>query len=88
MVIELTKVSSKGQIVIPGNIREQFNLQEGEVLAVSTKGNIIVLKKIEDPLEKEDLRTLQEIKDSWKEVGEGKFKKMSSSDFLQEISKW
>ncbi|MEK6913342.1 MAG: AbrB/MazE/SpoVT family DNA-binding domain-containing protein [Nanoarchaeota archaeon] len=88
MNIELTKMSSKGQVVIPGNIREKLELSEGEILAVSSKDNMIVLKKIENPTEEEDLRTFSEIKKSWKEISEGKFKKMKSEDFLKEISKW
>lgn len=88
MNIELTKLSSKGQIVIPGNIREELELKDGEVFAVSSRENMIVLKKIESSLEKEDLRIFSEIKKAWKELSEGKFKEMESEDFLKEISKW
>jgi len=88
MDIELTKMSSEGQVVIPGRIREKLELSEGETLAVSSKDNMIVFKKIENPTEEEDLRTFSEIKKSWKEIAEGKFKKMKSEDFLEEISKW
>lgn len=88
MNIELTRLSSKGQIVIPGNIREQLNLGEGEILAVSAKDKMVILKKIENPIEEEDLRTFSEIKDAWREIGGGKFKKMKSNDFIKEISKW
>jgi hypothetical protein len=49
---------------------------------------MIVLKKIENPTEEEDLRTFSEIKKSWKEISEGKFKKMKSEEFFKEISKW
>ena len=88
MKIELTKVSSKGQVVIPQDIREKMNLEEGETLAVSTQDNLIVLKKMKNPIEKEDLKTLEEIKEAWKEIAEGKFRKMSSEDFLKEIETW
>lgn len=88
MNIELTKLSSKGQIVIPGSIRDKLELNEGEVLAVSTKDNIIMLKRIDNPIDKEDLRTFSEIKEAWKDISEGKFKKMKSEEFLKEISKW
>lgn len=88
MSMELTKLSSKGQVVIPGSVRKKLELSEGEVLAVSSKDNMIVLKKIENLTEEEDLRTFSEIKKSWKEIAEGKFKKMKSKDFLKEISKW
>ena len=37
MSIELTKVSSKGQVVIPLDIRQKMSIRDGETLAVSTK---------------------------------------------------
>lgn len=88
MRIELTKISSKGQVVIPQDIREKMNLEEGETLSVSMQNNLIVLKKMENNLEKEDLETLAEIKEAWKEIAEGKFRKMKSEDFLKEIETW
>lgn len=88
MNIEITRLSSKGQVVIPNELREQIGLSEGQILAVSAKDKMIVLKKIDNPMEEEDLRTLSEIKEAWKEIGEGKYKKMDSNSFLKEISKW
>ena len=88
MEIELTKISSKGQVVIPQEIREKLGLDEGETLVVSVKDGLIVLKKIEGSLTEEDLNTLIEIKDAWQEIELGKFKKMKSDEFLREISKW
>lgn len=88
MKIELTKISSKGQVVIPQIIRERTGLSEGETLAVTAEDKLIVLKKIDSPIEAEDLRTLNEIKEAWKEIAKGQYKKMSSDEFLKEISKW
>ena len=88
MNIELTKMSSKGQVVIPGSVRDKLSLKEGQVLAVSTEDNLIVLKILDNPMEEDDLRTLEEIKTAWKEISEGKFKKTNDKDFLKEISKW
>ena len=87
MEIELTRISSKGQVVIPLSIRKRLALKDGETLAVSTKDDILVLKKIENPLE-ENLRTLEDIKEAWKEIEAGKYKKLSSKEFLKEIAKW
>ena len=87
MEIELTKMSSKGQVVIPFDVRRRLDLRDGETLAVSTKDDLVVLKKIKNPLE-DDLRTLEEIKEAWKEIDAGKYKKMSGTDFLKEIEKW
>ena len=47
--IEITSMSSRGQIVIPQNIREQLGLSEGEKFVVIGEDGTIVLKKIEMP---------------------------------------
>jgi len=88
MAMELTKVSSKGQVVIPLDIRSKLKLRDGETLAVSAKDNLIVLKKVEDPMTEDDIKTFNEIKDAWREIDEGKAKKMNNEDFLKEISTW
>jgi len=88
MTIELTRMSSKGQVVIPLDIRKKLNLGEGGVLAVSSKDNLVVFKRIENPLTEDDIKTFNDIKEAWKEIEEGKAKRMDSSDFLKEISKW
>ena len=88
MNIELTKISSKGQVVIPQSIRRRIGLSEGETLSVSMIDGLIVMKKVRDPIEVDDLQTLIEIKEAWKEIEEGKCNKMDSVDFLKEVSKW
>ena len=88
MKMELTKISSKGQLVIPQTIRNKLKIKEGEVLSVSAKDDLIILKKIKDPMEEEDMKTLIEIKKSWEEIESGKYKKKSSDEFLKEISRW
>lgn len=49
MAIEFTKLSSKGQVVIPQEIREKLSLQEGEAFLVVTQDDTICLKKMEIP---------------------------------------
>ena len=88
MKMELTKISSKGQLVIPQTIRDQLKIEEGEVLVVSVKDDLIILKKIKDPMEEEDMKTFIEIKKAWEEIESGKYKKKSSDEFLKEISRW
>ena len=43
-----TKVSSKGQVVIPANVRKAANLQKGEKILAIAIDDIVVLKKIID----------------------------------------
>ena len=47
--IEITSMSSRGQIVIPQRIRDQLNLLEGEKFIVLGEDGTIVLKRIEMP---------------------------------------
>lgn len=88
MNIEVTRISSKGQVVIPQEIREQAGFTEGETISVTVQDSLVVLKKIENPIKKEDLKTLKSIKEAWQEIKEGKCRKLSSEDFLKEIDKW
>ncbi len=49
-IIEVTKVSDKGQVVIPKEIRDKFNFTEGSKLIVVAAGETVVLQKIETVL--------------------------------------
>jgi len=42
----MTRVSSKGQVVIPGLIREKLGLKSGSRLLVFGEGDTIIFKKI------------------------------------------
>ena len=61
MPIETTKMSSKGQIVIPQDIREELNAKEGTVFVVINTKDTIILKKIETPSKEDLIRDLKEI---------------------------
>ncbi len=47
--IEITSISSKGQVVIPQVLREKLRIREGEKFIVIGEGNTILLKKVEMP---------------------------------------
>ena len=47
--IEVTSISSRGQVVIPRRIRERLNLQEGEKFAVIGEKDTIIFKKLGVP---------------------------------------
>ena len=47
--IEITSMSSRGQVVIPQNLREKLKIREGEKFVVIGEGNTIILKKLEMP---------------------------------------
>ncbi len=47
--IEVTSISSRGQVVIPRRIRKRLNLQEGEKFIVIGENDTIVFKKLGVP---------------------------------------
>ncbi len=54
--METTKLSVKGQIVLTKNLREEMNWKPGDVLEIATKGDLIILKKIEKSINGKDLK--------------------------------
>ncbi|MBM5806013.1 MAG: AbrB/MazE/SpoVT family DNA-binding domain-containing protein [Candidatus Verstraetearchaeota archaeon] len=54
----ITKVSSKGQVVIPIKVREAANIKEGEKLLTIALGDTIILKKISDKTFEETVKSV------------------------------
>jgi AbrB family looped-hinge helix DNA binding protein len=44
-----TKLSSRGQIVIPEEIRNRLGLEPGDQFVVVGEGNVVILKAVEPP---------------------------------------
>ena len=47
--VSTTKMSSKGQVVIPENIRKQLNLKAGTQFIVVGEKDVVILKNIAPP---------------------------------------
>jgi AbrB family looped-hinge helix DNA binding protein len=47
--VSTTKMSSKGQVVIPENIRKQLNLKAGAQFVVLGEKDVVILKNISPP---------------------------------------
>ena len=81
-------MSSKGQVVIPQEMRDK--LKEGDKLVIIRNGNQIILKKMEDfnkNLE-EDLEFAKRTEEAWKRYDKGEFISMDSKEFLKQLKKW
>jgi AbrB family looped-hinge helix DNA binding protein len=87
-VPELTRASSKGQIVIPSVVRKQLGIKRGSVFAVSASNDMIVLKKLETRMTGEDLKTLKLIEEAWNDIEEGRYRVYSTKKFFKEFKKW
>ena len=66
MVVETVRMSSKGQIVIPQDIRKDIRVDEGDIFAVTGSGDTIILKRINTPSKEALLKSLEEIAKSGK----------------------
>ena len=88
MEIALTKMSSKGQIVIPSELRE--DMKEGDQFLVIKNGNQLILKKASelDKNLKEDLEFARRTEEAWKEIEAGKCTTMEFDDFIKEMKTW
>ncbi len=86
--INITRISSKGQIVIPIDMRE--DLKEGDELIIIKDNDRIVLKKTEKVSEqmKEDLEFAKRTEEAWKRYEKGQFKEMDFDSFISEMKKW
>ena len=60
--MEITKISSKGQIVIPLRIRNELKINEGSVMAIEQIKGMVVLKKIDVELVKQFRNSLEDVK--------------------------
>jgi len=86
--IETATISSKGQIVIPINMRQGIN--EGDRFLIIKDKSSFLLKKAGDLDEKfkEDLEFARRTEEAWKRHDRGEFKRMELDDFLKELKKW
>ena len=86
--IAITRMSSKGQVVIPSEMRADF--KEGEKFVIIRNGEQIILKKVNnfDKNIEEDLIFAKRTEEAYRRYEKGEFKEMDFDDFLKEVKKW
>jgi AbrB family looped-hinge helix DNA binding protein len=83
-----TTISSKGQIVIPNKVRKKLDIKDGNVFAITEKKGLIVLKKVNQELSHDDIKTLKSVHEAWQEIENGKGGKTRASKFFAEFARW
>jgi len=81
-------MSSKGQIVIPKEMRK--NIKEGEKLVIIQNKKQLILKKAKD-FDKnieEDLEFARRTEEAYKRIEKGEFIKQDADKFLKDLEKW
>jgi len=64
-----TKLSSKGQVVIPEEIRDQVGLHTGDQFLVIAEKNVVILKTIKYPDKSEYAHLVKKARKAAKEAG-------------------
>lgn len=88
MNISITKISSKGQVVIPLEMRKGF--KEGDKLVVIRNDKQLILKKVQD-FDKnieEDLEFAKRTEEAYKRIESGEYISIDSKDIFKEMKKW
>ena len=86
--IGITRMSSRGQVVIPLNMRN--GLVKGESFVIIKNNNQIILKKASDFSEniKEDLEFAKRTEEAFRRIEAGEGIKMDFDNFIEEMEKW
>ncbi len=86
--IDVTKISSKGQVVIPKDMRA--GLSAGDKLVIIRNKDQIILKKMEAFSKNldEDLEFAKRTEEAYKRIEAGEGVKMDFDDFIEEMKKW
>ena len=83
--MEITKLSTKGQIVIPESFRK--DMDSGTAFIVSKQNDLIILKKVEG-LTKQEMEEMKELDKIWKEIDGGKCESYTEKDFFKKMKEW
>lgn len=87
--IGITRMSSKGQIVIPQDMRNK--IKEGEKLLIieGNEGNWILKKASKaDEIFQEDLEFARRTEEAWQEIDAGLGKRVTVEELFEEMGKW
>ena len=76
-----TKMSSKGQVVIPEDIRNRLNLKAGSQFVVVGEKDVVIFKSISQPSMEEFDRLIAEARRQAKEAG------LKKSDVYSAVAK-
>ena len=83
--MNITKLSTKGQIVIPEEIRR--DIETGTAFIVSRQNDLIVLKPV-DGLTKQEIQEMKELDKIWKDIDSGECESYTVTEFFDKLTEW
>lgn len=81
----MTRISEKGQVVIPSSLRQEMGIETSDQFLVFGEGSTIILKRIEKPALQKSLSTL--LKPLQKVVSEVGFTRSELAKAIKELRK-
>ena len=86
--VGITRMSTKGQIVIPAEMRGEFNVGE-KLVIIKTDEQMIIKKasRLSKNLE-EDVEFAKKTEEALKRYEAGEFAEMDFDEFMEQAKKW
>ncbi len=90
MDIEIIKISSRGQFVLPLSFRKRFGIKRGEKMILVEENGTMVLRPVRQMKEsmEDEIYMMRRAAKAWAEIEKGSSKKMGMAKFLEELSAW
>ena len=85
--VDIVKVSSKGQVVLPKSLREKLDIKKDSFVAMTNVDGAVILKKIQG-MSRDDYETLVGVAEAWKQIKDGKCRTYTKEDFLKKLKEW
>ena len=86
--VSITRLSSKGQIIIPSEMRK--DLKERDEFLILKDGHRIILNSVKKLTEemRDDLEFARRTEEAWQRIDNGEYIEMPVDKFLEELEKW
>jgi len=88
MIIGITRMNSRGQVVIPASMRS--DLVEGAQLLITREGDRFILKPLEDlePAVREDILFAERTERAFLAYEKGGFSGKKDTDLIEDLISW
>ena len=61
-MVEIMRMSSKGQLVIPLRIRKELEIEEGSIIGIERINDVVLIKKVDQDLKDQFSKSLKDVK--------------------------
>lgn len=90
MDVEIVRMSSKGQFVLPLSMRKRLKVVKGgKLMLIENKGTVVArpISQMGDDIE-DEIYMMERAAKGWEEIEKGRSKTMTEAEFIKELSTW